>query len=291
MSADSAASGSAADLTESRLVVNADDFGETEPITAGIAACIEKGSVTSTTILANMPATRRALAWAAPRSRDRAVSFGVHLNLCEGRPLTPARSLVDAAGAFHSKRVQGLRAFARRLDPADLVQELRAQVVLVREAGVEISHLDSHKHLHQLPGVGAVVARLAVELGLERVRCTREDGLWRPGLGAMAGLSRLARQGLALGFARAARAAGLRHPARSFDVRHLMRLPHDAARIDLLRRPGVVTEMFCHPGDERADLDKPGSTRRYDELRFLTSDAFPRLCAAASVRLVSFWEV
>ena len=34
-------------------------------ITAGIATCIEKGTVTSTTLLANMPATRRALAWAA----------------------------------------------------------------------------------------------------------------------------------------------------------------------------------------------------------------------------------
>ncbi len=49
--------------------------------------------------------------------------------------------------------------------------------------------------------------------------------------------------------------------------------------------------MFCHPGDERADRQKPGSTRRHEELLFLTSEAFPRLCAGAGVRLVSFWEV
>jgi predicted glycoside hydrolase/deacetylase ChbG (UPF0249 family) len=277
--------------SESRLVVNADDFGETEPITAGIATCIEKGSVTSTTILATMPATKRALAWAAPRSRDRNVSFGVHLDLCEGRALTSARSLVDVTGHFHRKRLQGLRALARRLDPADVEQELRAQIAFVRDAGVEISHLDSHKHLHQLPGVAAVVAHLAVEFDLERVRCTLEEGFWRPGIGVIGGLSRLARRRLARGFEAEARRAGLRHPARSLDVSQLMKLPTEAARSALLRRPGAVTEMFCHPGDERADREKPGSACRYDELRFLTSDDFPQLCRAAGVRLVSFWDV
>ena len=276
---------------ESRVVVNADDFGETEPITAGIAACIEKGTVTSTTILANMPATKRALAWAAPRSYDRRASFGVHLNLCEGRPLTPRAQPGGRTGPLHRKRIQGLRAFARRLDPADVEVELRAQISLVGDAGVEISHLDSHKHLHQLPGVGVVVARLAREFGLERVRCTLEGSAWRPGQSVMAGLSRLARQGLAGRFARDADAAGLRHPARTFDVSHLVQLGDETARLALLRRPGVVSEMFCHPGDERADLDKPGSTRRYEELQFLTSGLFPRLCTEAGVRLVSFWEV
>lgn len=281
----------AADGAESRLVVNADDFGETEPITAGITTCLEQGAVTSTTILANMPATKRALAWAAPRSRDRRTSFGVHLNLCEGRPLTAAPSLVDASGCFHRKRAQGLRALLRRLDPADVERELRAQIERVRESGVEISHLDSHKHLHQLPGVGAVVARLAAELGIARVRCTLEEGAWPLGLGILPGLSRAARQRLARGFAREASARGLRHPSRTLGVVQLMTAGSDAACTALLRRPGVLTEMFCHPGDARADADKPGSTRRHDELRFLTSDAFPRLCAAAGVRLVSFWEV
>ncbi len=276
---------------ESLLVVNADDFGETEPITAGITACLEKGSVTSTTIMANMPATKRALAWAAPRSRDHRLSFGVHLNLCEGRPLTAARSLVDASGSFHRKRAQGLRAFARRLDAGEVERELHAQISLVRNAGVEISHLDSHKHLHQLPGVGPVVAHLAREFGIERVRCTLEQGLWRPGLGLVNGLSRLARQALARSFERDARAAGLRRPVRTFDLGALLDLPEGAERAALMRGRDGVTEMFCHPGDERADLDKPGSTRRYDEYRFLTSDAFASLCAEARVRLVSFWEV
>jgi predicted glycoside hydrolase/deacetylase ChbG (UPF0249 family) len=96
---------------------------------------------------------------------------------------------------------------------------------------------------------------------------------------------------LAWRFEAEARRAGLRHPARSLDVSHLMKLSTEDARSALLRHPGGVTEMFCHPGDERADRDKPGSACRYDELRFLTSDDFPRLCRAAGVRLVSFWDI
>ncbi len=273
------------------LVVNADDFGETEPITAGITECIEAGAVTSTTILANMPATRRALAWAAPRSRDRRASFGVHLNLCEGTPLTAARSLVDSSASFRNKRAQAVCALLGRLDPDDVAQELRAQIDLVRDAGVEISHLDGHKHLHQLPGVGAVVARLAAELGIERVRCTIEAGSSPPGTGPAGALSRAARQRLARRFSREARARGLRHPARTVALAQVMAVAGDDARAALLRAPGAATEMFCHPGDARADADKPGSARRHDELRFLTSGALPRLCALAGVRLASFWDV
>lgn len=288
----SATSESAAFLAaDGRLVVNADDFGETEPITAGIAACIESGAVTSTTILANMPATRRALTWAAPRSRDRCTSFGVHLNLCEGRPLTAARSLIDRTGSFRRKRPQALAAFLRRLDLDEVTQELRAQIDRVRDAGVEISHLDGHKHLHQLPGVGAVVARLAAELGVERVRCTLETGSGVAGSQLTGALARATRVRLARRFSREARAHGLRHPERTIGLAEVMAAGSDEARADLVRAQGAVTELFCHPGDARADADKPGSTRRYDELRFLTSGALSRACALARVRLVSFWDV
>src|ERR1700691_4717076 len=89
------------------LIIHADDFGETEQITLGICEGIEAGFITSASIMANMPATTFALARVASL-KDRA-SFGVHLTLCEGRPLSRARSLVDSAGTFHSKRELFLR--------------------------------------------------------------------------------------------------------------------------------------------------------------------------------------
>ena len=270
------------------LIINSDDFGETVEITRGILEGIEAAVVTSTTILANMPGTELAIAEAARRGRS--TSFGVHLNLCEGQPLTNPRSLVGRDGRFHRKRSMALRAMTRRVDLDELTSELEAQIARVRDGGVEISHLDSHKHLHQLPGVSRVVAGLARRLGIERIRCTLEEGSWTPGLTLGAALSRAFRRRLAARARGHFDRAGLRHPERVFDVRELMHTPERSARLRLLRRPLPLSEMVCHVGTEIADREKPGSCVRHEELQFLKSDEFRSLLDEAGVALKTFWD-
>ncbi|HEY6925174.1 MAG TPA: ChbG/HpnK family deacetylase, partial [Steroidobacteraceae bacterium] len=131
------------------LVIHADDFGETVGITNGIRQGIEAGALTSTSIMANMPATSYALQRVGPLAAQ--ASFGVHLNLCEGRPLTAATTLVGGTGEFLSKHQVINRAVSGKLALEELEKEIAAQIALVRDAGVAISHVDGHKHLHQLP--------------------------------------------------------------------------------------------------------------------------------------------
>jgi len=270
------------------VIVNADDFGETPEITRGIVECLDAGVLTSTTILANMPATDEALRLAAERGRR--MSFGVHLNLCEGPPLTPAPSLVDANGRFRRKRVQAFRAFARRLDPAEVERELRAQIARVAAAGVAISHLDGHKHLHQLPVVGPIVARLAKELGIERVRCTLEQGSGIPGAAVAVAASRQVRIGLARGFAPIARDRGLRFPERTVDLAQILRAGSAAEVLALLQRPGRSLEVFCHPGRAAADAGERQASRER-ERTYLLSGAFSAHVRDAGGRLGSFWDL
>lgn len=270
------------------LIVHSDDFGETVEITKGIRDCIDAGVVTSTTILANMPGTDFALAEAVRRADG--ASFGVHLNLCEGEPLTAARTLTGPDGRFLPKRAVAARALLGRIDSAALEAELRAQIRRVRDGGVKISHFDSHKHLHQLPGVAAVVARLAAQFGVERIRCTLEQGVWVRGLSGAATVSRLVRGLLARRAAPLFEAQGLRFPDRTFDIRQLMGTDAAARSLGPLVRQGGVTEMICHPGTALADQEKPGSCVRRAELEFLCSPEFRRLVASAGVRLGSYWE-
>ncbi len=272
-----------------RLVVHADDFGETAEITRGILECIEEGVVTSTSILANMPATALALREAARRGRE--ASFGVHLNFCEGAPLTRARSLRGADGEFHRKRALFVRAVTGRLDLDEVEQEAAAQVEVVAHAGVDISHLDAHKHLHQLPGVAQRVLRVARSFSIERVRCTLEESIWPRGTTASAGASRWVRRRLARRLYPSLAPLGLRTTARVFDVRELIAAGGGQERVGLLRRPGTISEMFCHPGTERADREKPGSASRHAESRFLRSQEFRDLLRAAGVRLSTWWDV
>lgn len=282
------------------LVVNADDFGESSATTRGILEAMDAGAVTSTTILANHPGTPEALGHA--RERGRSASFGVHLNLCEGPALVglaAARSLVDGTGCLLPKRTQGWRALARRIDLRDVERELRAQIARVRDAGVEVSHLDGHKHLHQLPGVAGVVAALAREHGIERVRCTRERGRGAADASPASRGARLLRGWLAASFARQAAALGLRSPEETLDLHELLIAAGPGPRLRRLSALRAPAEIFCHPGardsaapferTERRDAER--TERRDAERAWLVTGELRVLAGDAGLRLGTYWEL
>lgn len=269
---------------ESRLIVHADDFGETIEITKGICAAIVGGAVTSTTIMANMPGTLDALR-RATALEDRA-SFGVHLNLCEGRPLTHGVTLMDEQGNFCRKRTLFLRSVSGRLSVADVEHEISAQIARVRDAGIRISHIDGHKHLHQLPVVASAVAAVLPRFGIERVRLTRLRRLT-----AVRRPATLIRELLAIPARRHFKNAGLRFPWRVADLQDLMLAQSPVQAGAELREPRGVVEVFCHPGTAQADIDKPGSCVRHAELLFLLAESFRELVRAQGLRLVSYWEI
>jgi predicted glycoside hydrolase/deacetylase ChbG (UPF0249 family) len=266
------------------VIVHADDFGETAEITDGICLAIAAGVVTSTSVMVNMPGSADALR-RAPQLAQQA-SFGVHLNLCEGKPLTRGATLTDASGEFLRKRTLAARALAGRLSLAELEAEVAAQIGVLRDAGVRVSHLDGHKHLHQLPIVCAAVASVLPRFGIERVRITRL-GNWR----RVRSPSVLAREIAARHAARVFARARLRSPTRTVDLRDLL-----AGRIlATLAGPGGAgsepIEICCHPGTAAADAGKPGSHRRGNELEFLLSPQFRAALAASGAALVSYWRV
>jgi predicted glycoside hydrolase/deacetylase ChbG (UPF0249 family) len=266
------------------LIIHADDFGETEQITLGICEGIEAGLITSTSIMANMPATDFALDRAA--SLAERASFGVHLTLCEGRPLTPAKTLVDSLGNFCNKRQLFLRSMTGRLRLSDVEAEIGAQVERIAAGGVRISHLDGHKHLHQLPVVCRAVANVARRHGIERVRLAATHQI-----GGYASPSSAVRELLSIHAGRVFRQSRLRFPERLVDIRACMAAAEQPAKwARLAQGPGIV-EIFCHPGTELADQEKPGSCVRSAELGFLLSTRMRELLAAGGSRLVNYWSV
>jgi predicted glycoside hydrolase/deacetylase ChbG (UPF0249 family) len=118
-----------------------------------------------------MPATEAAIEYA--RSRPD-VSFGVHLLLTgdgRERPVaTDVPGLTGKDGAFLSGRDARIRALTRRFPADQLERELEAQIELVRNAGVELSHVDSHRHMHKLPPVRRALERVLGRQGITRVR-------------------------------------------------------------------------------------------------------------------------
>ncbi len=149
------------------LIVNADDFGLSPAVSRGILDGHAAGVITSTSVMVTTPGWEDA----RMRLRDSSIDVGLHLNFGLGRPLTAARTLVDRkTGAFASIAGISMWALGRRIDPDDVATEARAQLELLRSAGRPVTHIDSHWHMHTLPGIWASVLAVAREQGVPWLR-------------------------------------------------------------------------------------------------------------------------
>ena len=157
------------------LVVNADDLGLTAGVNDGIFDAHDHGILTSASVFASAPATSDAIRRA--RSRP-SLGVGVHLALVDGTPtLPPGRvpTLVEDDGRFRRSWKPFIVACLRgKVSLAEVELELTAQIERLRSAGVRLTHLDAHKHVHAYPPVFAIVARLAARFGIPVVRVPYE---------------------------------------------------------------------------------------------------------------------
>jgi len=133
-----------------RLIVNADDFGQSDGVTRGIIQAHERGIVTSASLMVMWPAATTAAAYA--RREDR-LSTGLHVDLGEW-------IWRDGAWACRYQRVD--------LDDTLAVErEIRAQLNRCRDLiGRNPTHLDSHQHVHRREPVRSTLAQIANELGV-----------------------------------------------------------------------------------------------------------------------------
>ena len=159
-----------------RVIINADDLGCSVACNDVIFDLMDRGRITSATIMANCAASSDALTRAV---RFRHCSFGVHLNATAFQPLRsdPALApLMDGNGQFSRKRLPA------RLNPTTrraLLAEFCAQVDRILEAGITISHLDSHHHVHNLPAMFPVLKAVQRRYNIRKVRITQN--LYAPG--------------------------------------------------------------------------------------------------------------
>jgi predicted glycoside hydrolase/deacetylase ChbG (UPF0249 family) len=159
-----------------RLIINADDLGADEERNHGIFEAIRAGVVTSASILANGPATEHALEGARDME-PLGISWGLHLNLSEGPPLSSHPVRLTGGGERFLGKAAARRLLSRAGDielEREVEREAAAQIALLAGAGVPIRHLDGHQHLHVFPAVARVAARAARENGIPWVRMPRE---------------------------------------------------------------------------------------------------------------------
>ncbi len=155
-----------------RLIVNADDFGLTRGVNRAIAESCQHGIVTSTTLIANGGAFSDAVAIAPTLER---ISVGCHVVLVDGVSVLPAAQVLSLTelrtGRFPDQlgRVV-VRAFRGQLDPKQIESEVTAQIRKLQDAGVAVSHVDTHKHTHLFPQILRPILRAAKSCGVKAIR-------------------------------------------------------------------------------------------------------------------------
>ncbi len=252
------------------MIINADDFGFTRDVNAGIVHAHRAGVLTSTTLMANGEAFEDAVRLARETP---SLDIGCHLVLVQGTSLVTGNRLPETPR-------QLLGAVAR--GQLDVYAELRAQIQKINSEGLHLTHLDSHKHTHVVPGIFRTALHLAHEFGIPFVRLPLDASM------------PLARVLCALA------ARYYRHLARDYNVRmtdHFLgfrltgSLTEDSFAAVLRSLPEGITEFMCHPGFLGPEL-KQASTRlkesRVRELEALTSPRIRELMAAEGVRLEAF---
>jgi predicted glycoside hydrolase/deacetylase ChbG (UPF0249 family) len=275
------------------LIVNADDFGRTPGVSAGVLRAHREGIVTSATVMVNLPAAEAATRRARAEAPD--LGLGVHLNLTAGQPVLPAEDLpdlVDNGGRFHP-----IRRLVPRLEEINLDRvrvELVAQIERFRAWGRPPTHLDAHHHsLYLAPRLFRVLVALAAHYDLP-IRYP-----WPRRLSAVADLDELA----------------MAHRVEPADLPRIVTgcravlaesgtpttdrciisfygagatLPHLLELIAGL--PEGTTELMCHPGEADAALQESSgyAQQREAELDILTDPEVRGTLAAEGVELVDF---
>lgn len=285
-----------------RLIVNADDFGYTRGVNAGIVRGFRDGIVTSATIMANGDAFEDAIEGAQANPR---LGVGCHLVLVGGKcvaPVTQVSSLADLEGRLPPS----LPALLSKLSTGSvrlqaIEAELRAQVERVIASGLRPTHFDSHKHTHAHPRVMEVVVRVAEEFKVTRIRKPFEDTktlLWPP---CRSGVSSWKQRATALiagvnasGFQKLASLHGIRTPDHFMGVAATGRLNREAILAMIGAMRDGVTELMCHPGQCDEELEKSPTRlkrEREAELEGLTDPDVRRAIREHNVCLMTFQEL
>ncbi len=157
------------------VTVTANDFGLAESINEAVEIGHHAGVVDAASLMVAGDAAADAIARAR---RLPSLRVGLHVVVADGQPMLPAAripALVDGRGRLRAHLlVAGLRFFCLPRARQQLRAEVRAQFDAFRASGLQLDHVDGHRHMHLHPTVLGAILGVAREFGVRAVRVPRE---------------------------------------------------------------------------------------------------------------------
>ena len=148
------------------LIVTADDLGLTKSINEGIVKAYQEGIVKSISVISTGEAFEDAVKVINDLKLE---EIGAHMALTETRPILNSSKFHKNHNEFFFNWSLG------RISPEDIYKELTAQLDLLKKAGVKITHINSHEHIHMIPGILNIFIKAAKEYNIPAIRYPRGD--------------------------------------------------------------------------------------------------------------------
>jgi hopanoid biosynthesis associated protein HpnK len=225
------------------------------------------------------------------------LKVGLHLVLIDGVPVMPAAelgNLVTEAGEFDGNQLRAsLRFFFVPRMRRRLAAEIRAQFAAFAATGLELDHVNAHKHMHLHPTVARRLVEAGAEYGVRAVRVPAEpaDVLRRsfPNERYSAPL-----HAPAIGLLRRRlRSCGIASNDHVFGIAWSGGMTEDRLLALLPNLPPGVSEIYAHPARRTTPAlaaAMPGY-RHADELAALVSPAVKQRIAELGIEIIAYSDL
>jgi len=276
------------------LITNADDFGFSPEVNAGVIRGHREGILTSASLMVTGAACDAAVAVARNYPE---LDVGLHLVLCQGSSVLPPAELagvVDSSGRFTNNPVRaGLSYFFNRGLRNKLRAECRAQIETHFKLVGSLNHIDGHLNLHAHPVIAHILIELAAEYHVPCIRLPREPVFTTLALARDHRTRKLVEAAIFRSLSARARRKmskrGIRSTDWLFGLHQSGNLSADYLRGVIARLPEGTTELYFHPAADIGGL--PPSPHAQLEVELLTSAELRSTLDAHGVRLTTFAEL
>ena len=238
------------------LRIIADDLGLAKSINDGIIFLLKEGKVDGASLMANSEAFDDAVRQCLEVELS---NIGIHMVLVEEKSLLDkgqVPTLLNHKELLHKNhRMFFVRYILGFIKKNEIEKECEAQIHKILRAGIKPQFINSHQHLHLLPGIINITISLAKKYGIPYIRIVKEPLRSKGGLFRKAQLIFL--NFLSLMAKKKIIKAGLGH--NDYFVGFInagnLNLSDLASAIKLQKKhPDKFIELGCHPGFESPKL-------------------------------------
>lgn len=279
------------------LIINADDAGLSDAVNKAAVKGLTEGAVTGASIMScgeYFPDACETF------KRAGITSVGAHLTLTgQFRPVSSnpkqIKTLLSEAGTFPAGWPDLVkRYYAGRLNMVEAYIELYSQVRKIISSGLRVTHIDSHEHVHLLPGILKVAIKIAGDFDVPYIRIPRENiRMITKDFNARDLLRFLALKAMLPGAGRAVRREGIMCNDAFLGHFHAGRIDDEVLSFAVDGLAEGVNEMAVHPAITSQELleASPWHKNAHVELDALLNGKWKDKLAEKGIKLATHEEV